>query len=388
MNNTSIRCQNEINTVQKNQLSSALKEIMSATGADGGSLFLFDSQRKELVLNEYHNSNNLFLYGLRQKVGEGVSGRIAGMQKPVLVKNINADSRFRRNGYKHYHTNSFISIPVSGRCGLLGLINLTDKSNGKPFSEEDLKVAYAIAKYAACVADSLNNYIESKEKYASVGKLAAGAIHEINSPLDGIIRYTNMLLEKIEGNPGAKEYVLEVKSGLSRIAGITKSLLQFSRHSDASSADKRLCVDPHQLLDDSLGALSTKLNANITIKKEYGHGLPRILDMGLAHVFTNLIKNALDAMPSGGQLEVSTRLNGMSLEVSFQDTGAGISPELLDRIFEPFFTTKKADKGTGLGLAICQEIISRYGSHINVQSTLGKGTKFTVIIPKTYFENA
>ncbi len=386
MNDVKIHENKEISNILKDQLGNALKEIMSAINAECGSIFLFDSERKDLVLKEFHNTKNLYLQGLRQKVWEGVAGRVAGMKKPVLVKNLDVDARFQRNGFKHYRTNSFISVPLFGSRGLIGLINLADKANGKPFSEEDLKIASAIANYASSVADSLNDYLELKEKYASVGKLAAGVVHEINNPLDGIIRYTNILLEKMEHNSSVREYLMEVKNGLNRIANITKSLLQFSHQ--VNSPSSRRYADMHQLIDESLNMFNGKLNGTIKIEKEYKEKLSRILDLGLEHVFVNIIKNALDAMPSGGQLKISTDLNDSWVGVSFKDTGSGIPSEYKERIFEPFFTTKTMDKGTGLGLAICREIVGKYGGKIQVQSSSGEGTTFTVIIPKTYLENA
>ena len=386
----------------KNFLNSTLKDLMAVVGAECGSLFLFDYQSNELVLDAFHNSASLRLGGLRQKIGQGISGKVIDIRVPILVKDIDSDTRFRRNGFNHYKTKSFISLPLFTSRGIIvGLINLADKSSGECFSEKDLEVAISLSRYACIIVDhflysaqleheqeKLHKQKSFLEKYASVGKLAAGIVHEINNPLDGIIRYTNILLAQIEDNSIGREYLLEVRKGLNRIAGITRSLLEFSHQVNSASSQVKKYVDVHKLIDDSLDLLSNKLNANIQIARNYKDNLPKILDLGLAQVVVNMIKNALDAIASGGRLEIATGIEDSVVKISFKDTGSGITDEIKDRIFEPFFTTKSMDKGTGLGLAICHEIIHRYDGKIEWESTLGKGSTFTVLIPKKHLEHA
>jgi len=385
----------------RNFLNNTLKEIMSVVSAECGSLFLFDCQSKELVLNSFCNSDNLHLQGLRRRIGEGISGKVVDIKEPILVKNIDEDSRFRRNGFNHYKTKSFISIPLFSTGGVLGLINLADKSSGEPFSEKDLEFAVNLSRYACIIVEHLlhSSKLQKEketldkqklllEKYASVGKLAAGIVHEINNPLDGIIRYTNILLDQIENNSVRREYLLEAKKGLNRIANITRSLLEFSYQVNSGSLLPKKYTDLHRLIDESLSVLSHKINSNIKIYKRYKENLSRVLDFGLSHIVINIIKNAFDAMPDGGSLEISTDVKDSKVEISFKDTGIGVSPEVKERIFEPFFTTKAIDKGTGLGLAICNEIINKYEGGIEIKSVPGAGSTFTVIIPKKYLENA
>lgn len=390
----------ETDNFLKNFLNTTLQEMMSVLGAGCGSLFLFNSDSSELVLDSFLNSENLNLSGLKYRIGEGISGKVVDIKKPILVRDINKDMRFQRNGFAHYKTNSFISIPLFNSEGLLGLINLADKSNGEPFSEQDLNCAVSIAKYACIVVDNFKSQVQLKqekgnldkqkellETYASTGKLAAGLAHEINNPLDGIIRYVNILLNQIDDNSTSREYLLEVKMGLARITNIIKSLLEFSSQINSNSLSAKKYINLNSLIDESLEVLKDRIKGAIKIRKHYKMNLAPIMDLGLQHVVLNLARNAIDAMPEGGILEIATDVDDSVVKIIFKDTGHGIPEEIAKNIFEPFFTTKRADKGTGLGLPICREIVHKYSGSIELQSSPGKGSEFTVIIPRTYLKN-
>jgi len=389
-------------SIVRNFLGSTLKEIMSAVHAECGSLFLFDQERKELVLDSFFNSKELHIAGLKHRVGEGITGKVANIKSPVLVRDIKTDSRFNQNGYGHYRTNSFMSIPLLSHQELLGVISISDKSNREPFSEKDFAFVVMICRYACIISDNLasserlnqekeafNDEKKLLEKYATVGKLAAGIVHEVNNPLDGIIRYTNLLLTKINLDSVAHEYLLEIKKGLTRIAKTTKSLLEFSHQVNSESGKIKSYVSINELIHDSLDAFKNKISLNnIQVNSNLDNNLPRITDFGISHVCVNIIKNAIDAMPKGGKLEISNGLDNGTIFLRFKDSGTGIPEEIKARIFEPFFTTKSIVNGTGLGLAISHEIIAKYGGRIEFQSQLGTGTEFTVLLPKENLENA
>jgi signal transduction histidine kinase len=386
----------------KSFLQETLKEIMAVFKADCGSLFLFDAKTKELVLDSFYNAHHIPVQGIKFQIGEGVTGKVIANKSPVLVKDIDHDLRYHKNGFKHYQTKSFISVPLNSPDGVLGVINLADKASGEPFTEQDLQFATTLVQYAGVIAynlclseklkrekDALDKQKAMLEKYASVGKLAAGVVHEINNPLDGIIRFTNMLLNQVENNSVAREYLLEIKKGLVRIGNTTKSLLQFSHQVNQSGPKARNYLDLQASLEDSLSVFAERIrSSNVDLFTNFHPRRVKIIDIGISHVFINIIKNALDAMPAGGKLAISTDLTDSYLEINFKDSGVGISPEVKDKIFEAFFTTKKIDQGTGLGLSICREIINRYDGNIEVESLPGQGSIFRVKIPKKFLEHA
>jgi signal transduction histidine kinase len=385
----------------RNFLQDTLKDIMAVLKVECGSLFLFDSKTKELVLESFYNAHHIPIQNIKFQIGEGVSGKVIANKAPVLVKDIDQDRRFHKNGFKHYQTKSFISVPVNSPDGVLGVINLADKASGEQFTEQDLDFATVVVQYAGVIAynlclseklkrekEALDKQKSMLEKYASVGKLAAGVVHEINNPLDGIIRFTNMLLNQVDNNSVTREYLLEIKKGLNRIENTTKSLLQFSHQINHITSRVKTYVDVQTAIEDSLSVFAERMRGSVDLVTNFSPRKVKLLDIGIAHVFINIIKNALDAMPAGGKLAIATDLKESKLEIIFKDTGVGIPAELKDKIFEAFFTTKNIDKGTGLGLSICREIINRYDGVIEVESVPGQGSTFRVIIPKKFLEHA
>jgi two-component system NtrC family sensor kinase len=218
------------------------------------------------------------------------------------------------------------------------------------------------------------------EKLASLGKMAAGVAHEINNPLTTILIDTHLLLER-PGRDAEEEEILNTIAGETiRCADIVSSLLDFARQTPSQAAP----TDINDVIDRTLLPLEKQASVhNVLIEKALDRELPPIeVDKNkIRQVFSNLVINACEAMPTGGKLIISSRMSrdGTHIEILFTDTGVGISRENISRLFDPFFTTKSF--GTGLGLAVSYGIIRRRGGMISVRSEVGKGTVFTVSIP-------
>ncbi|MBN2843315.1 MAG: HAMP domain-containing histidine kinase, partial [Sedimentisphaerales bacterium] len=220
---------------------------------------------------------------------------------------------------------------------------------------------------------------EQDERMAILGRLTARVAHELNSPLDGMLRYVNLSLNRLENGQAEKvpDYLRQVKDGLNQCATMLASLLDFSRGMKMEAQR----VDPNKLIDDSIKFLEVSdLARNKQIIRDYSQGLPPIMAGNMASVFANICKNALQATEPGGRITIRTAANGDYLQVNISDTGKGIEPEIIDDIFKPFFTTKKAGDGTGLGLAICKEIVERRDGTIIARNMPTGGCEFEIKI--------
>jgi signal transduction histidine kinase len=231
------------------------------------------------------------------------------------------------------------------------------------------------------------------EKMVAVGQLAAGVAHELNNPLGGILGYSQFALEKIRQKPISHfdqedtenflQYLKDIEQQTKRCRAIIQSLLKFSRESRKEEFEP---IDVNSVLRETFIFIKHQLEKNgVKLVERLTESLPPINGQPnqLQQVFTNLILNGVQAMPGGGTLTIHSRTkkDHQAVEISFTDTGLGISEENLDKIFEPFFTTKKVGEGTGLGLSVSYGLIKNHGGEIKVESIKGKGTTFTVILP-------
>jgi hypothetical protein len=257
------------------------------------------------------------------------------------------------------------------------------------------------------------------EKMASVGLLAAGMAHEIGAPLTAIIGYSGMLQEEVKNDPLQADFVRRIEDEAYRIDRLIRGLLDFAR----PSGSRFEALEIPALLNDTLDIIAEReAFRNITTSLDVEEGLPSVLadKSQLQQVFINLILNARDAMPEGGDIVISAGLGtfcgpggGVSsppaatvmgrrkddfnqsfssslmrgdvalscVRIGFRDTGEGIPAGNLPRVFDPFFTTKAPGKGTGLGLAICARIIDTFGGRVTIASAVGEGTTITLWLP-------
>jgi len=291
--------------------------------------------------------------------------------------------------------------------------------------------------------ESLGNYLESlestnkqlkeaqeelirTEKLASIGRFAAGVAHEVGNPLGAILGYTSILKKEGIDREESKDYMSRIEAEIDRINKIVRGLLDYARPSKSEIRE----VEINKIIESTLALLSYQTNfKNIQTQLDLQSDLPPIKgnESQLSQVFINIILNAIDAMPTGGTLQIQTQCHVMDylnahpsrgiyaprrrsdpmesdyshlrkhlpysagltkfstgerlVKVRITDTGSGIKKEDLENIFDPFFTTKAPDKGTGLGLSISLKIVESLGGEISVESEVGKGTTFEVYFP-------
>jgi two-component system, NtrC family, sensor kinase len=226
------------------------------------------------------------------------------------------------------------------------------------------------------------------EKLASLGRLASGMAHEINSPLTGILTFSHLLMRRLKDHPELQRELELIVRETTRVSVIVRGLLDFARE---SKPQKRPC-NINELILQTLSLVERQaVFHDIRIVKSLDPQVPMILADAnqIQQVFMNILLNAADAMPAGGVLTITSNLNPEDsfVQVRFSDTGTGIPEENLNRIFDPFFTTKADKKGTGLGLAVSYGIIDRHRGQIEVQSEEGKGTTFTIKLPRQASED-
>jgi len=232
----------------------------------------------------------------------------------------------------------------------------------------------------------LEEQLQQREKLSSIGLLAAGVAHEVNTPLTGVSSYTQMLLNMMPANDPKHALLEKVRRQAERATEIVNNLLNFSR---TGGATEFTALDIHRVLDDTLQLLEPQLRrSQIEIVRQYTSEAREVFgnSVKLQQVFTNLILNARDSIINGnGKITLATRDDDAdgSMLVEVADNGEGIAPENVAKIYDPFFTTKGVGGGTGLGLAVTYGIVQEHSGHISVSSAPGQGTTFRITLPKS-----
>jgi len=224
--------------------------------------------------------------------------------------------------------------------------------------------------------------ISESERLAMVGQLAANVAHELNNPLQGIVTYASLALEKEKFDDASRQNINKIVIQANRCRDIIRGLLDFSRH---KNPDKTLCK-VNNLLRGCISLVENQaIFHNIDVVMNLDDSLPMVIvdPSQIERVFLNLIINAAEAMEGTGKLTITTTLDATNncIDVDVQDTGPGILPRHLEKIFDPFFTTKETGHGVGLGLAISYGIVKEHNGRLTVNSKLGMGTAFTVCLP-------
>jgi two-component system NtrC family sensor kinase len=237
--------------------------------------------------------------------------------------------------------------------------------------------------------EQLKEFTRSKimesERLALIGQLAANVAHELNNPLQGIVTYSHLLLEKMPSNGTSEKdssSIQRIVTQANRCRDIIRGLLDFSRQ---RKPDTTVC-DINTVIQECVTFVENQASfQNIEFVMHFETNLPTVVvdPSQMQQVFLNMIINAAEAMEDGGKLTIDTRSNSTenSIEISITDTGYGIPEDLFDKLFDPFFTTKEVDHGTGLGLAISYGIIKEHGGEISIESKVGEGSTFLIRLP-------
>jgi two-component system NtrC family sensor kinase len=232
------------------------------------------------------------------------------------------------------------------------------------------------------VDDRLLNHLANNEKMAELGRLSAGIIHEINTPLSVIAAASQMILCERNLSESVVEMVERIHLEVQRLSRLTKGILSFSREDDSMEGE----TDLNLALGEVLAFLKYEIQkSSTTVVERLDPYLPIISanQNVLKQIFLNLLVNALQAMGTGGCIHLETFLSDDdSIRVIVRDNGPGIPKDVIGKIFTPFFTTKEPGRGTGLGLFVTRRNVDRLGGRIEVESEEGEGACFTLIFPR------
>ena len=372
-----------------------LEEVENSIDVDVCALFIVDEKTQEFVLKKISpgDKESICSKEIDLQIEIGMLPWVINRRQPALIPSLTAKNE-----------KTIIMLPLTTVKRTLGLTMLFTPIKESSITQENLKLLAILSRECSLVLENTFLYeslrqeheslqkaqseIIQAEKLASMGRLTAGACHEILNPLNIISSHVQfMLMDDLK--PDISNYLNTMHLQSNRIAAIVQGLLQFSR----SGVQNLVKIKINDVIESALAQARYELKLDkINIVKKLDNNLPDMTgDMAsLSKVFIILVSNAIDAMSQGGVFTISTKicskkeiLPGRSdvIEAVFEDTGCGIPQENIRKIFEPFFTTKEAGAGTGLGLALSYGIIRDHGGMIKAESEVDKGTEFAVYLP-------
>jgi len=345
-------------------------------------------------------------------VSGGITGLVFQTGESMVVNDVLQENRYR--SIKGWQAGSEMCVAIREGQKILGIIDV-ESSSKNAFTHNDFIALESLAGILASVITSADQYqklqstisqlrlaqvelrarIEAQRsaenrlvqaaKLAAVGEMAAGIAHELNNPLTSVTGFAELALEDIPKDSETRKDLEIVMREAIRARDVVRRLLDFARQSESTRARSSL----NEVIEDVV-ALSRHLihTSGVELKLDLDGNLPWIsVDANqMRQVLLNLIHNALQAMPDGGQMQIVTEAavrNGREwIMISVHDTGVGISQFEQTRIFEPFYTTKGNQGGTGLGLSVTYGIVTDHGGQIDVESQPGTGSRFTVWLPQ------
>ena len=371
-------------------------------------------ERKLTVAGIGGNAADLVQQGLRlmdDAKDDGIVMRVAVTGQNVIVNDVDQNPFYRP--VPNWDAGSEMCVALKDGDRILGVIDV-ESQRKNAFSQNDLLVLESLAGILSSAVSSAGQYqklqatvdqlraareelqeriaaqrmAESKlvqaAKLAAVGEMAAGIAHELNNPLTTVSGFTELVLEELPSKSDVRNDLELVLREAQRARSVVRRLLDFARQSESM----RVRSDINEILTDVLALVNHLLRTSgVQLFTRLSNGIPWIpVDRNqMKQVVLNLIHNALHAMPTGGELKITTACRRRDkhdwLTICLADTGTGIAPENLERVFEPFFTTRSKDGGTGLGLSVSYGIIADHGGFIDVESQVGKGSIFTIWLP-------
>jgi signal transduction histidine kinase len=347
---------------------------------------------------------------VRVPFGKGIAGWVAEREKPLLIQNAEEDPRYnpefdRTNGSK---IKTILCLPLKAKSGLIGVLEIINKLDGTPFTEEDTLLLRIFAYQTTVAIENARLYSQLKEnleeevqiqkemakyeKVEALGQMASSVAHEFNNLLMHIQGQTSLMLLDMDKSHPYYERLKSIEQAVTRGSEVSKQLLGYAR--DEKRDVKK--IDINEIVERSSEVFG-RTKKEVKIYRKYQTDVRAVeADQGqIEHILLNLYKNAWKAMPGGGELflEVeNARLDndfvkpydlepGDYVKISIKDTGIGMDKASQEKIFDPFFTTKETVRGTGLGLASAYGIIKNHRGIIEVQSVKGVGTTFSIYLP-------
>ncbi len=368
--------------------------------ASASSIYELDEATGELFVRLARGEKGVAAREIRLSVGEGVAGSVVQSGEPVIIQDVANDSRFL---YKFDHmtgftTRSMICVPLIVRGRPIGAVQVINKKSGGEFTHTDLELLTAASQQIASAMDNAKLYERLQRKFqlteqelkrtqerlmrsqrlSAMGNLVQGVAHEIRNPLMTIGGFARRIKAKETGDKSLSRYADIILEESARLESLVREVREFSDVQTANLSPSRIEAVIEEILPRiEAWARETGIEVNLGMDEDIP---PLAMDSSqIAKALLNIARNGIEAMSSGGNLEIQVLKTRRNLSICVSDTGKGIADDKLESVYDPFVTSKT--RGAGLGLTMAHLIVTNHRGDIRIQTAEGKGTTVTVRIP-------
>ncbi len=368
--------------------------------ASASSVYELDEATGELFIRLARGEKKVPAREIRLRVGEGIAGNVVQSGEPIIVQDVEQDSRFN-NRFDHmtgFKTRSMICVPLIVRGRPTGAIQVINKKSGEEFTHTDLELLTAASQQIAVALENAKLYgrlqrkfqlteqelkrtqerLIRSERLSAMGNLVRGVAHEIRNPLMTIGGFARRIKAKETDDKSLSRYADIILEEANRLEALVQEVREFSEIQTAKLSLNRI----EAVIEEILPKIEAPAkDANVEVRLRMDEDIPPLAmdSHQIAKALLNIAWNGIEAMPSGGTLEIKVLRAKRKLSICVSDTGKGIAEDQLDSIYDPFVTSKT--RGAGLGLTMAHRIITNHRGEIEIQTAEGKGTTMTVRIP-------
>ena len=381
-------------------LDSAMKVAEEFMEAEASSVLELDEEIGDIIFTLARGKKGGFVQTKRLKLGEGIAGSVIQNGKSVIVEDVEKERRFsdrfdKETGFK---TRSLICVPLTIREKTIGALQVINKKNGRPFTEEDLDLLTALAQQIAVALDNAKLYQRLEESFkltagelkatqqklirserlAALANLVQGVAHEVRNPITSIGGFAARMKAGLGKKHKFHRYLDIILQETSRLEKLVQEVKELAGMHTAYPQPANM----NNLLSTAIENFSPALfQKSIDLETDIEKGLPPItVDKAqIVRALKNIVQNSVEAMPSGGTLKLRAREVDSHIQIVIEDSGIGIDEDELDSILDPFVTSKTA--GAGLGLTMVYQIVMNHQGEIDIKSRGGRGTKVTLDLP-------
>lgn len=381
-------------------LNYAMKWAEEFMDAEASTVYELDEEKKELFIRIARGEKKESVERIKFELGQGISGHVVQTGQPMVIQDVRKEKRFspKFDRITGFRTRSMICVPLILRGKTIGALQVLNKKSGDLFTQIDVELLTSMSQQIAVAMENAKLYrrLEKKfelnarelktaqdklilsERLVAMSHLVQGVAHEIRNPVTTIGGFARRIKKILKRNPEVDKYLNVILEESERLESLVTQVHEYTSVLAATLAMDDIRATLHEVVN-KFEPIAQQQGVTLVTKIDESLPLTRMASSQIMTALSNIMENALEAMPNGGELVLETKQRNSQLFIKILDTGHGIRQEYLNSVYDPFFSSKT--HGAGLGLAVVYQIVKNHDGEITIQSQEGKGTSVTIQLP-------